>query len=58
MRMATNVAMHIPRTRSDSFSLLPSAFHVLDLASMASIMDLVCRKPHSPTMAHPWLAQQ
>ncbi len=55
--MVTNAAMQMPRTSSDSFSLLPSPFHTLDLASTASMMLLVCRKPLPPAMAQPWMAQ-
>lgn len=57
MRMVTNAAMQMPRTRSDSFSLLPSPFKRLGLASVASMMMLVCRSGRSRTMARPWMAQ-
>jgi hypothetical protein len=52
--MVTNAAMKMPRTRSDSFSLLPSPFRMFVLASM---MVLVCRSRGPATMARPWMAQ-
>jgi hypothetical protein len=55
--MVTSAAMQRPRTRSDSFSLLPSPFRRLDLASVASMMMLVCRRLRPETMARLWVAQ-
>ncbi len=55
--MVTSAAMQMPRIRSDSFSLLPSPFKRLGLASVASMMVLVCRNLLSAAMARPWMAQ-
>ena len=55
--MVTSAAMQMPRTRNESFSLLPSPFKRLDLASAASMMVLVCRSLRAATMARPWMAQ-
>jgi hypothetical protein len=55
--MVTSAAMQRPRTRSESFSLLPSPFKRLDLASVASMVMLVCGRRGPATMARPWMAQ-
>lgn len=57
--MVSKAAMQMPRSSSDSFSLLPSAFQALAfMFVLASMMELVCRNNPCRTMARPWVAQE